>query len=296
MPNFKPDIQDVDLKIFQSLKVDTEDQIFLRMRKTEAAKRQLIFDNIPNIELLLSGEMNQFLRRVLGHLPKNLIDRWLIVRIMADAVDVYQNETAKILEQISTVTGKSLKIAKALDWNQFAQEAKTLIQAQENLYEIKAYPDVEATLLYLEHFYKNFQTKQQIDNLVTKIQLALKEFTDADYTLAMSEQFDYEKFLAKEVIPEYEPNQRIVNTAVIGAAIDSWQLIPKIEKDRLLNPANKVFLIEALVNANRALKTLKLTYLNVNKPTLNDLIFWLRERAKRRLKLMDYVDSQEIVR
>lgn len=286
---------DLISSILERLKLDSEDQVFLKLEQMNAAKHQIIVDNLSDVEFLLCQQIDRFLRRILGHRPKSLIDRWLIVQIIADATDIYQNETTKILEQISTVIGKSLKVSKAVDWKNFAREAKIFIQAHENIYEIKAFRDVESSLIYLKHFYQICQTKEQIDSLIAKIQPALDEFIDRAYALEMYEHFDYEKFIAKEVMPEYSPNNKTVNMTVIKSAIDSWQLIPKIEKDRLLNPVNKTLLVETLINANRALKIIKLCFSDSSKSHLENLIFWLREKVKRRIKFAEYVDSQETI-
>lgn len=285
---------DLSFSILARLEADSSDQVFLKLQRMSPPKRQIIFNNLDGVDFNLTMEVNRFLKKLFGHLPDNLLDRWLIIGIIAYSDIDYRNNTEQILAAISTVINKKLKITHQIDWSKLSLEAEKYLRALDNLYEIKAFSDIEDASFYLNHFYQNFTSKAEIEDIYKNNLKLFREMMGSPPTLEEVKNYNQEVFL-KKLAEEIGPNPKIVNPSLIRATISSWRLIPEIELNRLLNPGSHNELIGKLIAAIRALRIVRQSYTTANQKIadFNILISWLRESIKQSLRLFDFTSWQD---
>src|SRR3989344_6542152 len=94
--------------ILTSLKEESPEEIFFRLKSLKPEKREVIYNSLDTVEFLLNYELNELLSKLFPHLPSNKVDRWLLAEIIANSDSVYQNNNQLILQNLANILGKTL--------------------------------------------------------------------------------------------------------------------------------------------------------------------------------------------
>lgn len=286
-----PDLDEQLISIIRHLETDDPDQIFLKMRKMNEKDRQVIYERLDEADLEINLLMNRFLEQIFSKLPGNLSQRWSVVNILSRAQSELGGDNQKIAEAISFITGRPITINRQVNWSKYEEPAEKLITARENIYEIKAFATIEQAQVFIDHFCRNFASREKVAQLYDLTYKALKTLVEPEYVNEEMFKAEPEKALERVVIPEFTPEGQKIDYNLVRQAVVAWKLVPRIELERLLAPINREALVDKIRTALTVLRAMILAYIGEKEITDKRVIFlYLRELVKQELKLIDYYE------